>query len=84
VQIVVWQVPQPVPPSTHHYKYSLVYIVEGRRVVGFDNERGKGDHRHFGDAEHPYTFTGLDALFADFAAQVERYNHEYRTGYGDL
>ncbi|MFM8445155.1 MAG: DUF6516 family protein [Methylococcus sp.] len=48
IEMVVWRVPQPVPPSVHPYKYRLVYIVEGIRVVGFDNERGKGDHCHFG------------------------------------
>jgi len=37
-------VPTPVPPTTHGFKYRLVYIVNGVRVVGFDNERGKGDH----------------------------------------
>lgn len=46
VQIVVWSVPRPVPPSAHRFKYRLVYIRDGRRVLGYDNERGKGDHRH--------------------------------------
>jgi len=43
-EVVIWQVPQPVPPCAHSFKYRLVYIVNGFRVVGFDNERGKGDH----------------------------------------
>jgi len=84
VQVVVWQVPEPVPPSTHLYKYSLVYIVDGRRVIGFDNERGKGDHYHFDDAQFDYVFTGLDALFEDFAATIERYSHAHRIGHGDF
>ena len=49
VEIIVWQVPKPVPPSGHPFKYRLVYVVKGKRVVGYDNERGKGDHRHVGD-----------------------------------
>lgn len=38
---VIWRVPAPVPPSQHGYKYRLVYVVQGRRVIGFDNERGR-------------------------------------------
>ena len=51
LKMVVWEVPQPVPPSQHLYKYSFAYIEAGERVIGYDNERGKGDHRHIGDAE---------------------------------
>lgn len=59
--------------ETHRFKYRLVYIVDGRRVVGFDNERGKGDHRHDGDVETPYRFESIELLFADFAAAVEQW-----------
>jgi len=44
IEAVVWEVPDPVPLSEHRYKYRLVFIVEGQRIVGYDNERGKGDH----------------------------------------
>src|SRR5690606_28945943 len=54
IEAVVWQVPRPVPPSEHPYKYRLVYVVNGQRVVGYDNERGKGDHRHLRGVELPY------------------------------
>ena len=70
VQIVVWQVPQPVPPSEHRFKYRLVYVVDGARVVGYDNERGKGDHRHLGDEEMPYTFVDVPTLLDDFWVDV--------------
>ena len=40
IEGVVWEVPTPVPPSEHPYKYRLVYIVAGERVMGYDNERG--------------------------------------------
>ena len=69
--MVVWRLPRPVPPSEHGFKYRLVYIVEGVRVVGYDNERGKGDHRHIGDTEAPYTFVDVPTLTADFMADVE-------------
>ncbi|MFT4046965.1 MAG: DUF6516 family protein [Solimonas sp.] len=71
VELVVWEVPQPVPPSTHGFKYRLVYIVGGARVVGYDNERGKGDHKHLRDVETTYTFTDIPTLLADFWKDVE-------------
>ena len=69
--IRIWLVPSPVPPSTHRYKYSLYYGHPGERVVGYDNERGKGDHKHLKGEELPYVFVSLDRLLDDFAADVE-------------
>ena len=71
VEMVVWRVPRPVPPSEHGFKYRLVYVVAGKRVVGFDNERGKGDHCHIGGAERPYVFRSVDQLIDDFLREVE-------------
>lgn len=71
VEIVVWQLPQPVPPSEHPFKYRLVYVVDGVRRVGFDNERGKGDHKHLGNTEVDYAFTDITTLLADFWKEVE-------------
>jgi len=71
MELVVWRVPQPVPPTTHGFKYRAVYAVAGRRVVGFDNERGKGDHQHLGETEQPYTFTTVDQLVRDFIAAID-------------
>jgi hypothetical protein len=72
VELVVWRVPQPVPPSEHGFKYRLVYVVDGARLVGYDNERGKGDHRHLGARELAYQFVDVQTLLADFMADVER------------
>ncbi|MBK6999927.1 MAG: hypothetical protein IPH35_08165 [Rhodoferax sp.] len=70
LEVVVWKVPVPVPPTGHDYKYSAVYVVDGVRVVGFDNERGKGDHYHLDGIEVPYTFTSVPQLMEDFIAAV--------------
>jgi hypothetical protein len=70
-QMVIWEVPQPIPPSEHIYKYSLVYVVDGRRVVGYDNERGKGDHRHIGDVEESLAFVSIEDLLRLFLVDVE-------------
>jgi len=70
IERVIWQVPTPVPPTTHGFKYRLVYIRDEERVVGFDNERGKGDHMHLDGQELPYTFTDIDQLLTDFLHEI--------------
>lgn len=71
VEIVIWRVPKPVVGSTHEFKYSLVLIVCDQCVLRYDNERGKGDHRHVGDQESGYVFEGLATLLEDFWNDVE-------------
>jgi hypothetical protein len=71
VEMVIWRVPQPVSASEHTYKYRLAYVVHGKRVVGYDNERGRGDHRHLGKREMPYRFVGPQQLIADFMDDVK-------------
>lgn len=70
VEIVVWELDEPLPPCTHCYKYRLFFGRAGACFVRYDNERGKGDHRHCGDAEAGYAFTTLEALLADFEQDV--------------
>ena len=76
VDLVVWRVPCPIPPSWHAFKYRLAYIVAGQCVLRYDNERGKGDHRHVGADEAPYIFTTPDQLMADFNSDIVRWNNE--------
>ncbi len=72
IQFVVWKVPTPVPPSAHAFKYRLAYIQDDLRVVGFDNERGKGDHMHLDGEEFAYRFTTVEKLIEDFLIEVEK------------
>lgn len=51
IEIVIWSVPHPVSPCRHCFKYSLFFGRPGIRLVGYDNEYGKGDHRHFDGTE---------------------------------
>lgn len=55
-EIVAWKLPQPVPESAHGYKYRLVLVVDGRCVLRYDNEAGKGDHGHMGRENNPTPF----------------------------
>lgn len=75
VEVKMWQV-KPSPDKLHGYKYSLAYIVKGKRVIGYDNAEGQGDHRHYGDKIEPYTFTDLITLTEDFYSDMERYKKE--------
>lgn len=72
IEMTIWVVPAPVTGSWHGLKYSLFYGYPGRRLVGYDNERGKGDHRHLDGVEEAYDFSGPEALVADFLADVEQ------------
>jgi hypothetical protein len=54
VEILVWELPEPLPPSTHRYKYRLYYGAAGVSRVRYDNGRGKGDHRHIDETESKY------------------------------
>jgi len=76
--LVLWQLPRPLPGSTHRFKYRLAYVVEGKCVLRYDNESGKGDHRHFGEKERAYEFSGPEQLIADFERDIARWNHENR------
>lgn len=73
IEVVVWHLTEPLPGSSHQYKYRLFYgKADGSCLVRYDNERGKGDHRHLADAEEPYIFTTLLQLIEDFEADTER------------
>lgn len=76
-EVAVWRVPEPVAPSEHPFKYRLAYVVRGQCVLRYDNERGKGDHRHFGEQELEYVFSTPDQLMLDFNADIARWNHEH-------
>ena len=76
VEMSIWLVPEHVAGSAHPFKYSLFYGYPGRRVVGYDNEQGKGDHRHLDGNEEPYAFSTVEVLVADFLSDVQRVRGE--------
>ena len=71
VEIVIWHVAVPVSPSAHPYKYRLTYVVDAKRVVGYDNERGKGDHKHLHGRERSYQFVSPQQLIDDFMRDIK-------------
>lgn len=80
LDLVVWQVPQPIVGSDHPFKYRLAFVVDGECVLRYDNEAGKGNHKHLNQEEIPYLFMGLRQLVDDFLADVGhwRQTHEHR------
>lgn len=72
VEMKIWRLPQANTERPHGLNYSLFYGRDGQRIVGYDNESGKGDHWHYRDREEPYAFTDVDTLVADFLADVAR------------
>jgi hypothetical protein len=79
VQESIWAVPQAIPGCAHGYKYSLALIVNGECILRYDNERGKGDHRHFMGQESAYAFVSLEMLMDDFQAEVQRILQEVKS-----
>ncbi|MGH8123692.1 MAG: toxin-antitoxin system TumE family protein [Rudaea sp.] len=71
VEIVVWRVPSALRGSVHRLKYRLALIHDGVCVLRYDNEAGKGDHRHVGPREERYAFSDADSLLIDFWRDVE-------------
>lgn len=71
-EVMLWHLPDPVPGSAHPFKYRLALVVSGECVLRYDNERGKGDHRHIEGREEPVEFTSLEALYDAFQADMER------------
>jgi hypothetical protein len=72
-EIVIWQVPRALRGSRHRFKYRLAFVVDEVCVLRFDNETGKGDHKHVGETEVTYRFTTLERLIEDFWNEVEQW-----------
>jgi hypothetical protein len=72
VEMKIWETPESVRGSKHRVKYSLFYGRQGLRLVGYDNERNKGDHRHVAGKEEPYSFSTPERLIEDLLLDVRR------------
>ncbi len=74
VQLVLWELPEQTAERPHRFKYRLYFgDNEGNCIVRYDNERGKGDHKHIGDQEVLYDFTDKDKLIDDFYHDIEKF-----------
>jgi len=71
VEMKIWKIPHS-KDKPHGLKYSLVYIKEGKRIIGYDNAERKGDHKHYKDNVSPYHFKDVETLIKDFYGDVEK------------
>jgi Family of unknown function (DUF6516) len=71
LEMTIWQIPERTAERPHGLKYSLYYGRGGERIIGYDNEAGKGDHRHYRTRKEPYDFSGPQQLIVDFLADVQ-------------
>lgn len=64
--------------SAHEYKYRFYAGRAGRTLVRYDNEAGKGDHKHVGadETEVPFRFVSMQQVVADFLADIARLTEE--------
>jgi len=72
LSLVVWDVTPSVRGSNHRYKYRLAYVVQDVCVLRYDNEAGKGNHKHLGAAEVPIEFIDINQLVDDFVTEVNQ------------
>jgi hypothetical protein len=72
-ELVVWHLPSPLSGGHHYFKYRLALVVNGRCVLRYDNESGKGDHKHIGNEEFTYLFTTPKVLLDDFWNDVDNW-----------
>ena len=75
-EIVIWRLPAPAEGRAHAFKYRLAYVVDGVCVLRFDNEAGKGDHKHVGEREEYYSFLTPGRLIEDFWYEIENWRPE--------
>lgn len=72
-EMVLRRLPQKSAERPQGIKYRLYYgLADGTCLVRYDNESGKGDHRHFGTKEASYRFVSVEALVAEFLSDIER------------
>ncbi len=76
-EMVIWRLSEADSERPHGLKYSLFYGHPGKCLVRYDNERGKGDHRHAGDQETPYSFTSVEQLILDFRTDIEHLRGDF-------
>jgi hypothetical protein len=75
-EVVIWDLTDPVPGSSHGFKYRLAFVVDEVCIIRFDNETGKGDHKHIAEEQVPYTFTSLVRLIEDFWTAIEAWERD--------
>ncbi len=75
-EMIIWKLPETDAERPHGLKYSLFYGYPGSRLIGYDNELGKGDHRHYQDREEVYNFSSVEQLVTDFETDINQLRNQ--------
>lgn len=76
IEVVIWELSEPLLPSGHLFKYRLFYGTRLEERVRYDNERGKGDHRHVAGKELTWVFVSVDQLLDDFERDIQNWSSQ--------
>ena len=79
MELVIWRLPRATPDRPHGLKYRLYFGRGGKCLVRYDNESGKGDHRHIKGREESYRFISVARLRHDFEADIKKYGGKDET-----
>jgi hypothetical protein len=72
-EMVLWQLPQKSKDRPHGFKYRLYYgLADGTTLVCYDNETGKGDHKHIKGRQENYHFRTVETLVTDFLSDIKK------------
>ena len=72
-EMVLWKLPNKTTDRPHGLKYRLYYgLSDGTCIVRYDNESGKGNHRHIKGKKKSYQFKDVETLVADFLEEIEK------------
>ena len=73
MELVIWRLPRATPDRPHGLKYRLYFGRRGNCLVRYDNESGKGDHRHIKGRLESCRFILVARLRQDFEADIRKY-----------
>lgn len=79
IQRRVWKLPRATSERQYGLKFSLYCGKSGLTIVRYDNETGKGAHRHIGpqEIESTYKFVSLTQLLNDFHQDIIQLSGEF-------
>ncbi|MBL7148180.1 MAG: hypothetical protein ISS82_05120 [Nanoarchaeota archaeon] len=70
IEIKIWKVPKS-KEFPNEIKYSLAFIHKGERLIGYDNERTKGHHKHIRNKK-------IEIEFQDYIKLIKQFNEDIK------
>lgn len=70
VEMKIWRIPKS-KDFPDGVKYSFIYMHDNEKVLGYDNERAKGHHKHYKGKETKIEFKDPETLLTKFKEEVK-------------